>query len=174
MALPPPFNLSHWIDEHRSELRPPVGNRQVYPAGDFIVMVVGGPNARTDYHVDPGAEFFHQIEGAMTLRTIQDGRRIDYTIGAGDVFLLPPNVPHSPQRSAGGIGLVIERRRQAGEEDGIEWYCERCDRLLYAERFHLTNIETDLPPVFNRFNESLVHRTCRGCGHVAERPEPAR
>ncbi len=174
MALLPPFNLARWIDEHRAVLRPPVGNRQVFPAGDFVIMVVGGPNARNDYHVDPGAEFFYQLEGTMTLRTVQDGRRVDYAIGAGDVFLLPPHVPHSPQRPAGGIGLVVERVRRADELDGCEWYCERCDHLLYGERFRLTDIETDLPPVFRRFHESLERRTCPRCALVATLPEAGR
>jgi 3-hydroxyanthranilate 3,4-dioxygenase len=171
MALTPPFNLARWIDDHRADLRPPVGNRQVFPAGDFIIMVVGGPNARNDYHVDPGPEFFHQLEGSMTLRTVQDGRRVDYPMTAGEVFLLPPGVPHSPQRSAGGVGLVVERLRRPDEVDGIEWYCDRCDSLLYRESFHLTDIELDLPPVFARFNGSVEHRTCRACGHVAGRPD---
>ena len=96
-----PLNLQDWIRDHRELLRPPVGNKLVFPAGDFIVMVVGGPNARKDYHVDAGAEFFHQIEGTLELRTVQDGARVDYRVGPGEVFLLPPEVPHCPVRPAG-------------------------------------------------------------------------
>ena len=45
--LTPPLDLRAWIDEHRHLLKPPVGNKCIV-ADDFIVMVVGGPNVRTD------------------------------------------------------------------------------------------------------------------------------
>ncbi len=174
MSIKPAFNLNAWIAEHRAVLVPPVSNRQVFPAGDFVIMVVAGPNARNDYHVDPGAEFFYQLEGSITLRTQQDGDRVDYQIGPGEVFLLPPWVPHSPQRPAGTVGLVIERARRADEEDAFEWYCEGCNRKLYSERFRLTQIDTQFPPILARFNDSIEHRTCRHCGQIAKSPtEPA-
>jgi 3-hydroxyanthranilate 3,4-dioxygenase len=174
MRPTPPFNLQQWIEAHRHALVPPVANRQVYPAGDFIIMVVGGPNARRDYHVDPGAEFFFQLEGTLTLRTMQDGAPLDYQVGAGEVFLLPEGIPHSPQRPAGSIGLVVERRRLAGEKDGFQWYCPSCNDLLYQEYFALENIETQFPPVFARFHENLPARTCRTCGTVLDVPAPTR
>ena len=174
MAVPmrptPPFNLQQWIEANRPALVPPVANRQVFPAGDFIIMVVGGPNARRDYHVDPGAEFFYQLEGTLTLKTMQDGRPVDYAIAPGSVFLLPPFVPHSPQRPAGSIGLVVERRREATERDGVQWYCPSCHALLYEEQCALSNIETELQPVFDRFYADRVRRTCRACGTVLEPP----
>jgi 3-hydroxyanthranilate 3,4-dioxygenase len=169
----PPFSLSRWIEEHRHELKPPVANRQVFPAGDFVVMVVGGPNSRKDFHVDPGEEFFYQLEGRLTVRTMQDGRPVDHVLDGGDVFLLPAFVPHSPQRSAGSIGLVVERRRAPGERDAFQWYCERCHSLLYEESFQLENIETQFPPVFDRFYGDVAKRTCRQCGAVMERPGAA-
>ena len=104
--LPMPLDFRKWIEEHRHLLKPPVANKCIYD-GDFIVMVVGGPNSRKDYHVDPGPEFFYQLEGEMVLWTQQDGRRVDIPIRAGEIFHLPSFVPHSPQRMAGGIGLVI-------------------------------------------------------------------
>ena len=169
MALQPPFDLMQWIAEHRSSLVPPVGNRQVYPAGDFIIMAVGGPNARKDYHVDPGAEFFYQLEGTLLLKTIQDGRAVDVPIRAGEVLLIPPKLPHSPQRPADTVGLVIERARGAGELDGFQWYCERCGGLLYEEFFQLTDIEKQFPPVFERFFSNSARRTCARCHAVMER-----
>jgi 3-hydroxyanthranilate 3,4-dioxygenase len=165
-----PFNLSRWIDQHRAELRPPVGNKLVFRDSEFIIMVVGGPNSRKDYHLDPGEEFFYQLEGDMLLRTVQDGQHRDVPIRAGEVLLLPPRVPHSPQRFADTVGLVIERQRQPGERDGLQWYCDSCHALLYEEHFALTNIETQLPPVFDRFFSSLAHRTCRSCGTVMAPP----
>lgn len=169
-----PLNLQAWIEEHRHLLKPPVGNKVIYD-GDFIVMVVGGPNARTDYHWDEGAEWFYQLEGEMVLR-IQEhpnggpGAVRDIPIRAGETFLLPPRVPHSPQRLPGSIGLVIERKRLPHEDDGLLWFCEQCNSKLYEEYFHLHDIETDFPPVFDRFYASREHRACKACGHLNPAP----
>ena len=167
--VPSPLNFQQWITDNRHLLKPPVGNKCVVD-GDFIIMVVGGPNARTDYHVDEGPEFFHQLEGEMVLRIQEDGAVRDIPIRAGEIFYLPPLVPHSPQRMPDSIGLVIERRRLAEEKDGLQWYCERCNHKLYEEYFQLESIESDFPPVFERFYRSIEHRTCRNCGHLNPRP----
>jgi len=169
MPLPAPLNLQAWIEEHRHLLKPPVGNKCVYD-GDFIVMVVGGPNSRTDYHWDEGPEWFYQLEGEMVLRIQEDGAPRDIPIRAGETFLLPPRTPHSPQRFADSIGLVIERKRLPHEQDGLLWFCERCNTKLYEEYFHLHDIETDFPPVFDRFYSSRGHRTCGACGLVNSAP----
>ena len=171
MSLAPPLDFRRWIDEHRHLLKPPVGNKCVYD-GDFIVMVVGGPNQRTDYHWDEGPEFFHQIEGEMVLKVQEDGRVRDIPIRAGEVFYLPPRVPHSPQRMPDSIGLVVERKRLPHEKDGLLWFCERCNTKLYEEFFTLTNVETDFLAVFERFYRSRESRTCKSCGHL--NPAPAR
>jgi 3-hydroxyanthranilate 3,4-dioxygenase len=165
------FHFKRWIDEHRHLLKPPVGNKLVFLDSEFIIMVVGGPNSRRDFHVDPGEEFFYQLEGDITLATVQDGKRVDVAIGEGEIFLLPPNMPHSPRRPAGTIGLVIERTRRPGELDGFQWYCENCGTKLYEEFVEVTNIETQLPPVFDRFFGSTEHRTCRRCGTVMDKPK---
>ncbi|WP_290885856.1 3-hydroxyanthranilate 3,4-dioxygenase [Arenimonas sp.] len=169
--LAPAFNLQQWIDKHRHLLKPPVANKCIVD-GDFIIMIVGGPNARTDYHWDEGPEFFYQLEGEMVLKVQEDGRSRDIPIKAGEVFYLPPRVPHSPQRSAGGIGLVIERKRLPHEKDGLLWFCEQCNHKLYEEFFLLDNIETQFGAVFDRFYGSRAHRTCGACGHL--NPAPAR
>jgi 3-hydroxyanthranilate 3,4-dioxygenase len=175
MPLPSPLNLQAWIEQHRHLLKPPVGNKCVYD-GDFIVMVVGGPNARTDYHWDEGPEWFFQLEGEMVLRIQEDdgsGKPAvrDIPIHAGETFLLPPRTPHSPQRMADSIGLVIERRRLPHEDDGLLWFCERCNAKVYEEYFHLHDIEQDFPPVFDRFYSSREHRTCKACGHLNPAPD---
>ena len=165
------FNLQQWIDENRHLLKPPVGNKCIVD-GDFIVMIVGGPNQRTDYHVEEGPEFFHQIEGEMVLKIQEDGKVRDIPIKAGEIFYLPPKVPHSPQRMAGGVGLVIERKRRAGEKDGLLWYCEKCNHPLYSEYFELENIETQFQAIFDRFYSSTGHRTCPDYGPL--HPAPAK
>ncbi|MEL6302131.1 MAG: 3-hydroxyanthranilate 3,4-dioxygenase [Pseudomonadota bacterium] len=161
-----PFDLQGWIDRHRHLLKPPVGNQQVFEDNGFIIMVVGGPNQRDDYHIDEGEEFFYQLEGDMVLRTIQDQQRVDIPISAGQVLLLPPRVPHSPQRMAHSVGLVVERQRRDDELDGFQWYCDNCDALLYEEYLHVSDIVNQLPPVFDRFYASVANRTCDHCGTI--------
>ena len=124
------FNFRQWIDDNRALLKPPVGNKRVFADGDFVIMVVGGPNARKDYHVDPGEEFFYQLEGDMLLKTMQDGQAVDRARSArARCCCCRRCVPHSPQRAANTVGLVIERARRPGELDGFQWYCERCGQL---------------------------------------------
>jgi 3-hydroxyanthranilate 3,4-dioxygenase len=164
------FNFRRWIDENRHVLKPPVGNKRVFRDSEFIIMVVGGPNARKDYHVDPSEEFFYQLEGDIVLKTIQDGRAVDVPIREGEILLLPPRVPHSPQRVANSIGLVIERERRPGELDGFQWYCENCSNLLYEEFLPMTDIEK-LGEIFERFYARQDQRTCRKCGALMERPK---
>jgi len=163
--LTAPLNLQAWVEEHRALLKPPVGNKCIYD-GDFIVMVVGGPNVRTDFHYDEGPEWFYQLEGEMVLKVQDEGQMRDIPIRAGEMFLLPAKVPHSPRRMAGSVGLVVERKRLPGERDGLMWYCPVCNHLLYEEFFALENIERDLPPVFERFYGSVERRTCAACGNV--------
>jgi 3-hydroxyanthranilate 3,4-dioxygenase len=164
------FNFRRWIDDNRHVLKPPVGNKRVFRDSEFIIMVVGGPNARKDYHVDPAEEFFYQLEGDIVLKTIQDGRAVDVPIREGEILLLPPRVPHSPQRVANSIGLVVERERRAGELDGFQWYCENCSNLLYEEFLPMTDIEK-LGEIFERFYASEAARTCKKCGTVMQRPK---
>lgn len=168
-TLMPPINFKRWIDEHRHLLKPPVGNQVVYKDTEFIIMVVGGPNTRKDYHLDEGEEFFYQIEGDITLKVIDNGKPRDITIKEGEIFLLPPGVPHSPQRTANTVGLVIERQRREGELDGFRWYCENCNAKLYEEFLQLTDIVAQLPPVFDRFWNNEKNKVCNQCGAVMEK-----
>lgn len=166
-----PFNFMQWIEENKERLKPPVCNKQLYDMGDFIIMVVGGPNTRKDYHDDPGEEFFYQLKGDMCLKVMEEGGPRDIIIKEGEVFLLPSHVYHSPQRFENTVGLVIERKRVAGEEDGFLWFCDQCHSKLHSEYLPLKNIEKDLPVIFKQFWDSEERRTCRKCGHVMQEPE---
>jgi len=173
-VLAAPINLQAWIDEHRHLLKPPVGNKCIVD-GDYIVMIVGGPNARTDFHFEDGPEFFYQLEGEMVLRVQdgfdgQQGAARDISIKAGEMFYLPPRVPHSPQRMPASIGLVIERKRLAHEDDALMWFCIDCNQKLYEEFFHLVDIEQDFFRVFERFYRDDALRTCTRCGTLNPRP----
>lgn len=170
MEIKKPFNLQKWIAENRHLLKPPVGNKNLYPEGtDYIVMIVGGPNARKDYHYNETEELFYQIEGNITVRIQVDGKPVDVNLGPGDMYLLPPNIPHSPMRSEGSVGLVIERVRAGkGFKDGLLWFCEKCNNKLHETYFELHNIEKDFLPRFKEYYGSKELRTCNKCGHEME------
>ena len=167
MEIKKPFNLQNWINNNRQLLKPPVGNKNLYvESGDYIVMIVAGPNARKDYHYNETEELFYQIEGDIVVKTQQDGKLVEYDIKEGEMFLLPAKIPHSPIRSEGSIGLVIEKKRQANHKDGLMWFSETANALLYEEYFHLTNIEKDFLPVFKKFYANEKLRTCPKTGEI--------
>ena len=160
------FNFAKWIDEHAHLLQPPVGNQMVFrEAEDLIIQVVGGPNARTDYHDDPYEEFFYQLRGDIVLKVIEAGRPRDIPIREGEILLLPGHVRHSPQRpQPGSVGLVVEKIRPLDVDDAFEWYCPQCWTLIHRVTVNVQNIVKDLPPLFDAFYNS--DRRCPACGHV--------
>lgn len=172
MAIRKAFNFNKWIEDNRHLLKPPVGNQQVFKGNsDFIVMVVGGPNSRKDFHYNEGEEFFYQLEGDINVKIIEEGQIVDVPVREGEIFLLPPKTPHLPQRPANTVGLVMERYRRPGEKDGCLWFCENCGNKLYEEYFELTDIVKQLPVVMDKFYASQEKRTCKKCGTIMEPPE---
>ena len=168
MSIKRPFNLQEWIDNNRDLLKPPVGNKNLYAnAGDYIVMIVGGPNARKDYHYNETEELFFQLEGDILVKIQEDGKSVDIPIKAGEMFLLPAKIPHSPIRSEGSVGLVVERKRP-GMNDGLLWFCDNCNHKLHETYFQLSNIEKDFLPRFREYYGSDKLRTCSNCGEVME------
>lgn len=173
MAVAAPLNLKQWIEDNRHLLKPPVGNAAVYHnTGDFIVMVVGGPNNRKDFHYNETEELFLQLEGDVVVRIFEDGQIRDIEIKEGDMFLLPGKVPHSPQRGPNTVGLVIEKIRKNNETDSFLWLCENCNNKLYEEVLDVKDIVRDLPPLMARFYADVDKRTCEKCGTVMEPPTP--
>jgi len=167
------INLNAWIDENRDSLKPPVGNKMLYGAGEFQVMIVAGPNTRRDYHCEPGEELFYQLKGDITLKLIEDGVPRDVIIHEGDTFLLPANTIHSPRRPAGTLGMVVERQRAADEEESITWYCESCGNQLHQFVGVITDLGTQLKPVMDAFWADASLLTCKRCGAVMDPPTPA-
>lgn len=165
-----PFNIQKWIEENRELLKPPVGNKNLYKdAGDYIVMMVGGPNARKDYHYNETEELFYQLQGDIVVGIQEDGKAVDIEIKEGEMFLLPAGVPHQPRRGENTIGLVIEvKRADRDMKDGLMWFCENCNHKLHDDYFVLENIEKDFLPRFRHFYGSESLRTCNSCGHVME------
>lgn len=161
------FNFQAWIDEHQHLLKPPVNNALVWEDSDMMVMVVGGPNCRYDFHDDPVEEFFYQLKGNMYLGTMENGEPGEIHIREGEVLLLPAHFRHSPQRpEEGSIGLVVEPKRPAGTKDALEWYCLSCNHLVHREEFILGSIVDDLPPAYEQFHNNIEARTCPNCGEV--------
>ena len=177
MKTAKPLHLAKWIEDNRHLLKPPVGNQQIYHGNeDFIVMVVGGPNARKDFHVNKGEEIFFQLEGEIEVGIMEDDeefpgkkREEKIKIGAGELFLLPAGLPHCPRRGPGTIGLVIERYRNENEEDGFQWYCPGCGQLMHEQFVRVSDIVKQLPLVMNAFYEG-PESTCQNCGTQVDRP----
>jgi 3-hydroxyanthranilate 3,4-dioxygenase len=171
MSIRKPFHLKNWVEEHRHLLKPPVGNQQIYhDNGDYIVMVVGGPNARKDFHYNESEELFYQLEGTITLQIIEENTQKSIEIQEGEMFLLPAKIPHLPQRPANTVGLVIERYRKIGEKDGCLWFCEHCKHKLHEEYFAMTDIVKQLPEVMHKFYSSEDLRTCKNCNSIMQKP----
>ncbi len=164
-----PLNLLRWIEEHRDLLRPPVGNAMIWN-GDFQVMVVGGPNQRADFHINPTEELYYQVEGDIVLRVLEDGRPREIPIKQGDLFLLPAGIPHSPQRPANTVGLVVERRRPEQANDHLHWHCPGCGAVLHDAELHVTDLGKQLKPILEDFFANERLRTCKQCGTVLPAP----
>lgn len=169
------FDLRHWTNENQSLLRPPVGAEMLWKDAQLQVIIVGGPNARRDFHINPSDEFFYQLEGTMTLEYLDANRsRQRQPIRPGEVFLLPANTPHSPQRPAGSVGMVVERRRDPDEPEAYEWYCEGCNTMLYRVSRRGADLLKDLNAALEAFHASDALRTCKACGAVQEVPKGPR
>lgn len=169
MAIPEAFNFQQWITGNEDSLKPPVNNKVLHPGDkDLIVQVVGGPNQRTDYHYEPYPEWFFQVRGNMHVNIIEDGRPRRIDIREGDVWMLPPNTPHSPQRpEEGSIGIVVEKVREEGKLEKFQWYCPECTYLIHEVELQVRDIVTDLPPVFEEFySRDDAGRTCPECATV--------
>lgn len=166
MSIQAPFNLTKWIEENRNTLKPPVGNKNLYKeSGDYIVMIVAGPNARKDYHYNETEELFYQLEGNIEVNIQENGKKKTMKLGPGDMYLNPAKVPHSPIRHEGSLGLVVERKRKGkGMDDGLHWYCDNCNEKLYEVYFELEDIEKDFFKHFKHFYGSKELRTCSNCG----------
>lgn len=175
MPILPPVNLKRWIEENRHLLKPPVGNKCVYEDENFIIMVVGGPNKRKDYHVNETGEFFYQVEGDITVGIIdpETGTPRDVILREGEMFLLPPKVPHSPRRPRGTVGVVVEIQRAAHMIDKLQWYSDDTHELVYEATFRLKNIQEDLKRIMDDFWSNPELRRCKSTGSVIAPPEEA-
>lgn len=169
--LSPPINLPKWLEENIQLLQPPINNHCLYNE-DFSVMVVGGPNERTDYHINTTPEWFYQHKGAMILKVVDDGTFRDIIIREGDMFLLPANIPHNPIRFANTVGIVLEQKRPKESSDTLRWYCDGCKEIVNEATFHCTNLGTQVKAAVLAFDADERRRTCGNCGKLASSKPP--
>lgn len=160
------FDLMGWIDANRDKLKPPTAAKTIFTLDDFMVTVVGGPNARTDYHVNQTEEFFFQLKGEMTLGIQKDGKAEKVKIGEGCIYVLPANVPHAPMRGPDTVGLIVERIRKDGILDTHRWYCQECNHVLWEKTVFIESLERDMPPIFAAYYGDPDNQKCDKCGHV--------
>ncbi len=171
------FNFHKWIDENEERLKPPVNNQLLHEDSGMIVMIVGGPNTRVDFHDDPVEEWFFQVRGDMMLKIADNGIH-DVPIREGEVFMLPPHTIHAPQRpQAGSIGIVVEAPRMFGMKEGFEWYCFECESRVHRIEVALpdaSGIVTALPGIYDAFHDDEQARKCPQCGalHPGKGPPP--
>ena len=165
-------DLWRWIEDNRESFEPPVGNRVIWEDSQFTAMIIRGPNARRDFHVDPSDEIFYMLKGDMVLEYMQDGRRHDQVIREGEIMLMPALTPHAPHRPAGTWGLVVEIKRKPHETESLLWFCERCDAPLHEATMHVADIERELKAAIESFDASVERRTCQRCGYVQPEKPP--
>ncbi|KAL2048746.1 hypothetical protein ABVK25_010998 [Lepraria finkii] len=165
--LSSPLNMPKWLEENSYLLKPPINNYCVYNK-DVTVMIVGGPNARSDYHINETAEWFYQYKGSMILKVVDEGDFRDIPIREGEMFLLPPNIPHNPVRFADTVGIVLEQPRPAESKDRLRWYCQNCREIVNEEAFHCTDLGTQIKEAVNGFKASDEKRKCKKCGELAD------
>jgi 3-hydroxyanthranilate 3,4-dioxygenase len=160
------FNLWQWIEEHRQAFEPPVGNKVIWEDSQFTAMIIRGPNARRDFHIDPSDEIFYMLKGDMILEYMHDGQRQEQVIRDGELLLVPALMPHSPHRPADTWGLVVEIKRRPEQTESLRWFCDRCNALLHDVTMHVADIERELKAAIEHFDMSVALRTCRQCGYV--------
>jgi 3-hydroxyanthranilate 3,4-dioxygenase len=166
------FNLKKWVEEHRHQLKPPVGNQYLYRGKDFFVMVVGGPNARNDFHVTDSEEFFYQFKGDIVVQTREGGKVVHHKVCEGDTFFIPGRVPHSPQRPPDTIGIVVERVRPPDELEHLVFYCQPCGELVCDIEFACKDIVEHFKDTMEAFWKDDRRRTCKKCGAKVPKPGP--
>ncbi len=168
-----PFNVWQWVEQHKQKLSPPVGNALMYNKGELKVQFVAGPNQRSDFHVEDHEEFFYQLKGDMNLRIRDEKNNCfkDIPIKEGEMFVLPGNIPHSPQRKADTLGLVIEMERGKEELDHLRWYCEKCEEIVHDASFHCVDLGSQLKGAIEEYYATESMRTCKKCGHVNSVPK---
>jgi 3-hydroxyanthranilate 3,4-dioxygenase len=170
----PATDLQDWIEKNRDNFKPPVSNLYLYDGRDFFVMVIKGPNARNDFHLVDSEEYFYQLKGDIKVRMREGEKIVDYLVREGETFFIPANVAHAPVRPPDTLGVVVERRRPAGEHEHVIFYCENCGALV-------EDIDFDCGDIVQHFSQAMLdfwaddaRRTCKNCDTKVPKPEPVK
>lgn len=168
MELFSTYHLKRWVEQNKGLFEPPFKtNRVLAYHKDFIVMILRGPNVRLDFHVEPGEEFFYQVEGNIELHIKPPGeQRHVVKIREGEVYLCPGGLAHSPRRGEGTWGMVIERKRLPEEIEKFVWFCENCDEKVHSQEVVQGDIAAQVARTYGAFNSDPRLRTCTKCSYV--------
>ncbi|AXF56964.1 3-hydroxyanthranilate 3,4-dioxygenase [Salicibibacter kimchii] len=160
------FDIQQLIEDNKHLLKPPVNNMVLWEDSEFIAMLLGGPNKRRDFHIDPSDEFFYQIKGSCFVECINENQEREVVeVKEGEMFMLPADVPHSPHRIADSYGIVLERKRGEGELESFVWFCDKCNHEMHRATVQLTDIGTQVKEAIEKFNADEELKTCDNCGH---------
>jgi 3-hydroxyanthranilate 3,4-dioxygenase len=135
----------------------------------LLIRLFDGPTppSRRDFHINTCAEFFYQLRGDMTCTLMDNDELRTVTCREGEMFWVPPLMPHLNERVAGSIGLVIHTQRAPGALDGMAWYCESCRALVHRIDYgYERDLRELLAPKLREFSSSEQLRTCKRCGSV--------
>ena len=167
-----PINIQQWVEKYADDFKPPVSNKYLYRGDNFFVMVIGGPNARNDFHKTNSEEYFYQFKGDICVSTIEDGSIVHHVVREGESFFIPPNVPHAPQRPPDTVGIVVERNRPAGETEHQQFYCPNCSMLVWDEEFDCKDIVEHFSQSMEDFWADAERSTCTNCNTRISKPAP--
>jgi len=152
------YPTGRWLEENSKFFLPPVCNKMMHN-DQLKVFFVGGPNQRKDFHLEEGEELFYMRKGNMELPILEQGAIRTVKIREGDVFLLPGRIPHSPQREADTVGLVVERERLETETDGLRYFVGESTDILFERWFHCEDLGSQLKPIIDEYFASEEHKT---------------
>src|ERR1051325_9655289 len=106
--IPRSIDVRDWI--RRSNAGNPIKpilNFEQFWDDAFLIRLFDGPTpkARRDFHINTCAEFFFQLQGELTTVLLRNGQFVTEVCREGEMFWIPPLMPHLNQREAGSIGL---------------------------------------------------------------------
>jgi 3-hydroxyanthranilate 3,4-dioxygenase len=172
VGAPSPVDVLGWVRRSiAAGADTPLLHFEQFWDGELLIRLFDGPTppGRRDYHINTRAEFFYQLQGDMTCTLVESGEFRTVTCRQGEMFWIPPLIPHLNERAAGSIGLVIHTQRAPGALDGMAWYCVNCGALVHRMDYAYERELRDLlAPKLREFSANEQLRTCKRCGAVMQ------
>ena len=159
-------DVLRWVEASKERRSDQLLNHDTCWNRELIVKLFDGPTPpdRSDFHINTSPELFYQFEGDVFCRLLRDGKFEDHTIGTGQMFYIPPLVPHLNRRPPGSIGLAVHTERAPGALEAVAWYCESCGHQLHRIDYLFKDLLEQLPPLVRAFLADEDKRTCARCG----------